>query len=52
MFLDCTNKFDRLYQQFFRSECGADAASNTPNIRSTLTRAIDNFSVFCYMVSS
>ncbi|WP_190274273.1 hypothetical protein [Oscillatoria nigro-viridis] len=46
MFLDCTHKFDRLYWQIFGSECGADAATNRPNMRSTLTRAIDNFSVF------
>lgn len=47
LFLSGTNKFDRPYRQFFGSEGGGDAASNTPNRRSTLTRAIDNLSIFC-----
>ncbi|MGB8688279.1 MAG: hypothetical protein WCD53_13200 [Microcoleus sp.] len=37
MFLSGTNKFDRLYRQFFGSECGTDVVSDTPNTRSLLS---------------
>lgn len=36
LFLSSTNQFDRLYRQFFASECGTEAASDTPNTRALL----------------
>ncbi|MFM9268270.1 hypothetical protein [Tychonema sp. BBK16] len=43
LFISGSNKFDRLYRQFFGSECGIEATSDTPNTRSLLSRSIDNF---------
>lgn len=40
LFLSSAHKFDRLYRQFFWSECGTKTASDTPNTRSLLS-AID-----------